>query len=194
MKYIYSLTPVFNDWESFNVLINHVEKLQKIYLNKYVFVIIAVNDGSTDLQISKAIKSNITTLNLKVNIGYQRAIAVGLQYIYNELERKDFIVVMDSDGEDRPEDIITLIEKAPKQDNKKIIFAQRQKRLESFLFKIGHIIYKKLFHFLAGQKIYFGNFSVILDALLLKVVHQNNIWNHFSGGIIQSEIPFDKVL
>lgn len=194
MKYIYCLTPVFNDWGSFNVLTNHIEKLQEIYIDKYIFAIIAVNDGSTEPNISKTTEIKTTTLNLKVNIGHQRAIAVGLQYIYNELGQKDFIVVMDSDGEDSPEDIITLIEKAQKEDNKKIIFAQRQKRQESFLFKTGYIIYKKLFHFLTGQKINFGNFSVIPNALLSKVVHQNNIWNHFSGGIIQSKISFDKVL
>ena len=47
---------------------------------------------------------------------------------------------------------------------------------------------------MTGQKINFGNFSVIPKKLLGKVVHQNNIWNHYSGGIIQSKIPFDKVL
>ncbi|MGA1227594.1 MAG: glycosyltransferase [Tamlana sp.] len=194
IKYIYCLTPVYNDWESFEVLTKHIENLQKRYLNKYVFSIIVVNDGSTEERNLKKAKLNITVLNLKINIGHQRAIAVGLQYFYNELEHKDFVVVMDSDGEDNPEDIITLIEKSEEGNNKQIIFAQRKKRQESFLFKVGYIIYKKLFYFLTGQKINFGNFSVIPKELLSKVIHQNNIWNHFSGGIIQSRIPFDKVL
>ena len=160
------------------------------------FSIIVVNDGSTE-ENKIELKNNFidtTILNLKVNIGHQRAIAVGLQYIYNEKDDYDYVVVMDSDGEDKPEDIILLLEKATKEGSKKIIFAQRKKRQESILFKTGYFFYKYLFYFLTGQKINFGNFSVIPKKLIGKVVHQNNIWNHYSGGIIQSKIPFDKVL
>ena len=135
----------------------------------------------------------ILVLNLKVNVGHQRAIAVGLQYIYNEINNADFVVVMDSDGEDNPDDIVALLDSSIHQKDSKIIFAQRKKRQESTLFKIGYFFYKYLFYFLSGQKISFGNFSLIPKKLLGKVVHQNNIWNHYSGGIIQSKIPFDKV-
>lgn len=194
MKKIYCLTPVFNDWESSEVLTSQIENLQAKHSEKYIFSLIAINDGSTEQQILNHNRINVIVINLKINIGHQRAIATGLQYIYNEIEQKDYVVVMDCDGEDRPEDIMLLIEKAEKEKNKKIIFAQRKKRQESLMFKFGYLIYKKLFYFFTGQKINFGNFSVIPDALLSKVVHQNNIWNHFSGGIIQSKISFDKVL
>ena len=76
----------------------------------------------------------------------------------------------------------------------KLFLHKEKKRQESILFKMGYLFYKYLFCFLTGQKISFGNFSIIPKALLSKVVHQNNIWNHYSGGIIQSKIPFDKVL
>lgn len=194
-KKIYCLTPVFNDWESLHVLITQMEKIQ-VNNSNINFSIIVVNDGSTE-ENKIELKNNFidtTILNLKVNIGHQRAIAVGLQYIYNEKDDYDYVVVMDSDGEDKPEDIILLLEKATKEDSKKIIFAQRKKRQESILFKTGYFFYKYLFYFLTGQKINFGNFSVIPKKLIGKVVHQNNIWNHYSGGIIQSKIPFDKVL
>lgn len=175
--------------------------IQEIYqlkqnLSTYDFFIVAVNDGSTqDLPEDFDYKNIPTTvLNLKINIGHQRAIAVGLQYIYNEVSDYDFVVVMDSDGEDKPQDIKDLIGKAEHENEKKIIFAQRKKRQESTFFKIGYFFYKYLFYFLTGQKISFGNFSIIPKKLLSKVVHQNNIWNHYSGGIIQSKIPFEKVL
>ncbi len=194
-KKIYCLTPVFNDWESLHVLITQMEKIQ-VNNSNINFSIIVVNDGSTE-ENKIELKNNFidtTILNLKVNIGHQRAIAVGLQYIYNEKDDYDYVVVMDCDGEDKPEDIILLLEKATKEGSKKIIFAQRKKRQESILFKTGYFFYKYLFYFLTGQKINFGNFSVIPKKLIGKVVHQNNIWNHYSGGIIQSKIPFDKVL
>ena len=62
-------------------------------------------------------------MNLKINIGHQRAIAVGLQYIYNEIDEYDYVVVMDSDGEDIPSQIEQLLEKAELEQSKKIIFA-----------------------------------------------------------------------
>lgn len=194
-KNIYCLTPIYNDWDSFAVLIQEICN-QKQDLKQYNFFVVAVNDGSTeDLPEDFDYKNiPVTVLNLKINIGHQRAIAVGLQYIYNEVSDYDFVVVMDSDGEDKPQDIKELINKAQQEKEKKIIFAQRKKRQESTFFKVGYFFYKYLFYFLTGQKISFGNFSVIPSKLLSKVVHQNNIWNHYSGGIIQSKIPFEKVL
>ena len=193
-KNIYCLTPVFNDWESFAILLQELTKIKQQCTN-YNFFIVAVNDGSTE-DLSKDfsfIDIPISILNLKINIGHQRAIAVGLQYIYNEVSDYEFVVVMDSDGEDKPQDIKELISKAEQEKGKKIIFAQRKKRQESAFFKTGYFFYKYLFYFLTGQKISFGNFSIIPKKLLSKVVHQNNIWNHYSGGIIQSKIPFDMV-
>jgi hypothetical protein len=153
-----------------------------------------VNDGSIQERINFNSKLTTTFLNLKLNIGHQRAIAVGLQYIYNQISDFDFVVVMDCDGEDKPEHIIPLLIKAESEDCKKIVFAQRNKRQESYIFKIGYILYKYLFYFLTGQKINFGNYSIIPKNILSKVVHQSNIWNHYSGSIIQSKVPFDKLL
>jgi hypothetical protein len=195
IKNIYCLLPVFNDWESFSILINNIETLQKLHSEKYLFSIIAVNDGSNE-ELDEDIFSheiNYTILNLKINIGHQRAIAVGLQYIYNEVDDLDYVIVMDSDGDDNPDDISILLEKSI-QAPSKIIFAQRNKRQESSLFKLGYFFYKYLFYFLTGQKINFGNFSLIPKKLLGRVVNQSNIWNHYSGGILQSKIPYDKVL
>ena len=195
IKNIYCLAPVFNDWESFSILIDNIKSLQKKHSDQYVFSIISINDGSTEEVAITSYESEmeILVLNLKVNVGHQRAIAVGLQYIYNEINNADFVVVMDSDGEDNPDDIVALLDSSIHQKDSKIIFAQRKKRQESTLFKIGYFFYKYLFYFLSGQKISFGNFSLIPKKLLGKVVHQSNIWNHYSGGIIQSKIPFDKV-
>ncbi len=192
-KKIYFITPVYNDWESFVVLVDNIQRIQEQQPN-LSFTIVAVNDGSYEERAEYKFDLPLIVLNLKVNIGHQRAIAVGLQYIYNEIIDYDYVVVLDSDGEDKPEDFMLLFNKAENHESSKIIFAQRQKRQESLIFKVGYFFYKNLFQVLTGQKINFGNFSIIPKKLLSKVVHQNNIWNHYSGGIIQSKIPFDKVL
>ena len=196
IKKVYCLTPVYNDWDSLKILLDHIELIQHSLPQHIALSLVAIDDGSTeesDLDIH-AFNMPIKIVNLKVNIGHQRAIAVGLQYINKEINDCDYILVLDGDGEDKPEDIPTLIEKCLSHQSDKIIFAQRQKRQESLLFKTGYFFYKYLFCFLTGQEINFGNFSIIPKRLLGKVVHQNNIWNHYSGSIIQSKIPFDKVL
>jgi hypothetical protein len=194
IKKILCLTPVYNDWDSLNVLVENISFIQNEFKNKVIISLLIVNDGSIQERINFNSKLTTTFLNLKLNIGHQRAIAVGLQYIYNQISDFDFVVVIDCDGEDKPEHIIPLLIKAESEDCKKIVFAQRNKRQESYIFKIGYILYKYLFYFLTGQKINFGNYSIIPKNILSKVVHQSNIWNHYSGSIIQSKVPFDKLL
>ncbi|WP_282786528.1 glycosyltransferase [Flavobacterium croceum] len=192
-KHIICLTPVYNDWESFSMLISNIEKT--VSKSNYTVQVVVVNDGS--LEEFQGINNNQTAieiLDLKTNIGHQRAIAVGLQYINDNKNDFDYVIVLDSDGEDRPEDILKLIKKCETVNNNKIIFAQRNKRQESLTFRIGYYFYKIIFNWLTGQTINFGNFSCIPHKLVKRVAIQDNLWNHYSGSIIQSKTPFDKVL
>jgi hypothetical protein len=194
LKKIICLTPVYNDWDSFLILVRTIEKTYCIEQKKYLIQIVAINDGSIDEIDNFKSEIEIEIITLKVNIGHQRAIAVGLQYINDVKSNFDYVVVLDSDGEDKPEDIVHLISKCETINDKKIVFAQRKKRQESAFFKIGYFFYKYIFYCLTGQKINFGNFSCIPQKLLKRVVVQDNLWNHYSGSIIQSRTPFDKVL
>ncbi|MGD0020855.1 MAG: glycosyltransferase [Smithellaceae bacterium] len=186
------ISPIFNDWESFILLLQRIDTEMA---NKNLQVqVLAVNDGSiTDFNINKDWRhiSRIQKLNLIRNIGHQRAIAVGLSYCWQE-DISDYIVVMDADGEDKPEDISLLIDFSKKKPNH-IIFAQRLKRSENFLFKLGYIVYKTVYRVLTGAPISFGNFCLIPIKLLDNVVHHSEIWNHFSAGINRSMIPFSIV-
>jgi len=191
-KKIICIIPVYNDWESFYILCGKLNNLSKSS-NEFYLEIVVVNDCSTDDYYPQILEINTEILNLKINIGHQRAIAVGLQYTYSEKKDYDYVVVMDGDGEDLPEQISMIYNKSKIENDKKIIFAERNKRHESYFFKVGYFFYKRLFFILTDQKISFGNFSLIPKNLLLQVVHLNSIWNHYSGGIIQSKIPFDKI-
>ncbi|MVO10611.1 glycosyltransferase [Flavobacterium sp. TP390] len=194
-KKVICLTPVYNDWESFKILIQKIESLYFLESKTIDIQVIAINDGSSlEFFDDNFTKVPFSIVNLKKNVGHQRAIAIGLQYINDQINNFDYVVVLDSDGEDRPEDIITLLQKAEALNSKKIIFAQRKKRQESLVFKIGYFFYKQFFYFLTKQKINFGNFSCIPAELLKKIIVQENLWNHYSGSIIQSKIPFDKIL
>ncbi len=193
LKKLICLTPVYNDWESFSVLVNTISNTYSNH-NNLDFQIVAINDGSIDDRQHLDIDVPIEIINLKVNVGHQRAIAIGLQYIADVKSDFDYVVVLDSDGEDKPEDISALVTKSQSLNDRKIIFAQRKKRSESSFFKIGYFFYKTIFYFLTGQKISFGNFSCIPKKLLKNIIVQENLWNHYSGSIIQSRTPYDKIL
>lgn len=161
-KHIICLTPAYNDWESFQLLVEGIEGEFRAK-EHYSIQIVVVDDGSTDsFEASELLtKIPITIVTLKKNLGHQRAIATGLQFIYAEKSDYDFIIVLDSDGEDRPQDILKLVSKCEELSEKKIVFAQRKKRQEPILFKTGYLIYKHIFKLFTGTQISFGNFSCI---------------------------------
>jgi hypothetical protein len=196
LKKIICVIPVYNDWESFSMLVRAIENTYCTPQKKFVIDIVVINDDSFEEK-----ENNISTgeiqieiINLKANIGHQRAIAVGLQFVNDTKSNFDYVVVLDSDGEDKPEDLVYLVSKCEDENDQKIIFAQRKKREESFFFKIGYFFYKTIFYLLTGQKINFGNFSCIPKKLLKRLVVQDNLWNHYSGSVIQSKTPFSKVI
>jgi len=195
-EHIICLMPVYDDWDSFSILVKNIEDQLSPFSKTYAISIIAVDDSSNQEFDVTAFSDNIPVevVSLNKNIGHQRAIAAGLQYVHDSKKVFDYLIVMDSDGEDRPENILQLVDKSRDLNNSKIIFAQRKKRQESLTFKTGYFFYKHIFYALTGQRISFGNFSCIPKKLLKKVVVQDNLWNHYSGGIIQSRIPFDTIL
>jgi hypothetical protein len=194
VRKVLCLTPVYDDWDSFTILINNIR--QQFQNDNFSVEVIAVNDNSNQEFDIAAFPADIPieVVSLKKNVGHQRAIAIGLQYIFSTDRPYDFIVVMDSDGEDMPEHIKDLVSKCMAVNETRIVFAKRKKRKESFVFKTGYFFYKYFFYMLTGQKISFGNYSCIPRRFLKKIVYNENLWNHYSGCIIQSKIPFDTVL
>ena len=183
------VTPVFNDWLALDLL---VQKIQGLYADKYEIHYYAVDDGSSSTQVPKSLSEtvNFNIIQLTRNLGHQRAIVIGLCHV-SENFSGDGVVVMDSDGEDRPEDIQALIDALERKE--KIVFASRSERQESFLFKFLYYWYKFTFRMLTSQKISFGNFCIVPQSSLKKLVYMSEIWNHFSGGVIRSRLSYKEV-
>jgi glycosyltransferase involved in cell wall biosynthesis len=104
------LIPVFNDWQSLSKLMNNIDnEIQNI---NHEISIIIVDDASTfDRQLETENLSNINSIKIlvmKENKGHARCIAAGLKYIF-EKEEFDYVIPMDGDGEDRPEEIKEFI-------------------------------------------------------------------------------------
>ena len=188
--------PSFNDWEALEKLLLLIDEIilpQGINLE-----VVIVDDYSTrpipdslTHQEHRQIRA-VNILRLRRNVGHQRAIAVGLSYVYRHLDC-DWVIVMDGDGEDNPLAIEHLLDVSDKTGNNKIIFAKRSKRSESHTFKFFYFIYKKLYLLLTGREISVGNFSLLPAYLLKNVVVISEIWNHYSSGIYRSRIPYLEV-
>jgi len=186
------IMPVFNDWSALDPLLRQLdEELSRQNLEAEILVI---DDGSTIKAPAhlgaagfKRI-ARIEILRLRRNLGHQRAIAIALAHIEEKVPCQA-VVVMDADGEDKPEDAIKLIEEYRRGDQEKVIFAQRVKRSENLLFRVSYFIYKRLYKALTGQEIRIGNFSLIPRQLLTQIVVVSEIWNHYSSGILKARIP-----
>jgi|TARA_B100001079_G_scaffold91384_1_gene78366 hypothetical protein len=177
------LIPIYNDWQSVFKLLENINS-EIIGLEDEISVII-VNDASTEQRSEFNFSLNnlksIKVINMKENRGHARCNAAGLKYI-NEKEDFDYIIPMDGDGEDRPEEIKLLIEKA-KDYPDTVITANRVKRSEGPIFKLGYQIHKYLTYIFTGESIKFGNYTCLPKFVVTKMVEEASTWSSFSGSL-----------
>lgn len=187
--------PVFNDWDC---VLQLMEQLDATGLQLRITIhVILVNDGSTvpppeRFAASLRAIQAVEVVHLRRNVGHQRAIALGLAFI-NENLTADAVIVMDGDGEDSPRDIQTLLQKCVETGCSKIIFAKRRKRTEGLVFRLGYVSYKVLHFLLTGRGVNIGNFSVIPASVLPNVVGVSELWNHYAAGVVHARLPMDVV-
>lgn len=188
--------PIYNDWGSLAILlreINQVAANRDLHLH-----VVIIDDGSTQScsMIREEVQGlihieRIIVLHLACNLGHQKAIALGLAYI-NKNFKFDQVIVMDSDGEDRPDDILRLLDEHRQSPNA-IIFGRRTRRSEDRIFRFFYVLYKIGFRLLTGAEISFGNFALIPAQMLKRIVYLPEIWNHFAAGIIRSRLPWQAL-
>ena len=193
------LMPVFNDWHALALLLPALDQalgnsrlpsgaLQQID-------VLVVNDGSTQTteqgwlaQHYEHIRS-VQILHLRRNLGHQRAIAVGLVHIYTHWPCEG-VVVMDGDGEDRPRDVVRLIEEFRRHGQRTIIFAERAKRLERISFRFSYWLYRTTHLMLTGVRVRVGNFSIVPWQAVERLVIVSEIWNHYAAAIFRARLPY----
>ena len=184
---IYILIPIFNDWDSVTELLKNID-IEIKNLNHEVSVII-INDASTEIkEINTLTLKNINSaeiVNMTKNQGHSRCIASGLKYIFKEKDF-DYVIPMDGDGEDRPEEIIDFIQLADHSENKTII-GERIKRSEGFFFKLCYQFHKYLTLAFTGESIKFGNFTCLSKSTIEKMLNEKATWNSFSGSLKKVE-------
>ena len=181
------LIPIFNDWQSVSKL---VEEINNLSIDpKFEVSIIIVNDASKhDRQHEKKSLENIHSikiLNMKINQGHARCIATGLKHIYDK-EDFDYVIPMDGDGEDRPEEIKDFLNQIENLNNKPII-GNRIKRSENLLFKVCYQLHKLVTLIFTGKSIKFGNYSCLPKTTVEKMINERATWNSFSGSLTKIE-------
>ncbi|MBC8152404.1 MAG: glycosyltransferase, partial [Bacteroidetes bacterium] len=184
--------PLFNDWEALTMLLERIRQTVDTPLRDRLAFLIVDDCSSTDfVPLPAHVGQSLAVLRLYRNLGHQKAIALGLSYLADQPDQHPTIV-MDSDGEDQPEDMIKLVEESLRKPGH-IVFAHRAKRHESLMFRTFYSVYKNVFRLLTGKVITFGNFSLIPAGLLRKLAHVTEIWNNYPGGIIRSRLPYTAV-
>jgi len=183
MKKITILIPVYNDWQSIFKLLSNINS--KVSALEGEFSLIIVNDASTEnrpeLLTDLVSLKSIQIINMKENKGHARCNAVGLKHI-NENEDFDYIIPMDGDGEDRPEELSLLIEKTKDYPNT-VITADRVKRSEGFIFKFCYLVHKYLTFIFTGQTIKFGNYTCLPKLVVNEMINESATWSSFSGSL-----------
>ena len=181
------LVPVYNDWQSVYKLLNEIDNLQ---LEKnFEISILIVNDASNhDRPEEEKVFENIQSikiLNMKKNQGHARCIATGLKYIFEKGDF-DYVIPMDGDGEDRPEEIKDFLEQTKKSNNQPIV-GERIKRSENMIFKLCYQFHKMITFTFTGKSIKFGNFTCLPKSTVEKMVNEKATWNSFSGSLKKIE-------
>ena len=183
MKKIKILIPIYNDWQSVFKLLENINS--EVSNLSHEFSIIIVNDGSTEskreLPLNLDNLNSIKIINMKENQGHARCNATGLKHIF-ENEEFDYVIPMDGDGEDRPEEIKQLIDNLNYQPDKPIV-GERIKRSEGIFFKFCYFVHKIITSTFTGQSIKYGNYTCLPKSIVEKMISEKATWSSFSGSL-----------
>ena len=183
MKKVIILIPVYNDWESLNKLLSEMNEIIKSF-SDINFECLIVNDASTILLPEFKKPSNfrsIELLNMKENRGHARCNAFGIRYVFQN-KKFDNLILMDGDGEDRPVEIKSLVEKIRENPNVSVV-AKRVKRSEGPFFQSLYQLHKIITYIFTGQNVNFGNYSLLTKNDVEKLHSKASLWSSYSGSV-----------
>jgi len=189
------LIPIYNDWDSLRELL---VQLDQAFTFEYRLHLVLVDDASTQPKPDDLIGRSLTVfasvvhLQLKCNLGHQRAIATALSWI-GSTENTRPVIVMDGDGEDKPSDVPRLLHVFSEIGGNTAVFAERTKRSESLLFKLFYNLYRWLHWLMIGLPVKIGNFSIIPPPYVEGLVVSNYLWYHFAATVVRTRMPYITV-
>jgi len=193
MKKFTILIPIYNDWESLAKLLNNInENIKNIKGAQFDCVII--NDCSTIINPKIKIPPQINSMkiiHMSKNKGHARCNAFGINYLSDNPDF-DYVILMDGDGEDRPEEIKLLVDKILLEPNKSVV-AKRIKRSEGLLFQMLYKLHKYLTLLTTGKLINFGNYSCLTKNDLKNLSTKASLWSSYSGSLKHNVKNYNEV-
>lgn len=187
MNKIKILIPIYNDWNSLSRLVEEINS--EAYKVQEELSVIIINDCSLELKLIEVKNfdkiNSVKIISLKEKRGHSRCIATGLKYIY-ENEEFDYIITMDGDGEDRPQEVKDFIQNSNYTPEKTIV-GERVKISENIFFKFCYNVHKILTYFFTGKSIKFGNFTCLTKLTVEKLLNEKASWSSFSGALEKVE-------
>jgi glycosyltransferase involved in cell wall biosynthesis len=134
------LLPAYNEEQSIGSTIREIKQLHPN------FEILVVDDGSSDKTRQEAINAGANVMRHPHNIGNGAAIKAGLRYASGE-----WVLMMDADGQHRPEDIARLLEF--KDDYDMVVGARSRGSKTSWHRDLANFIYNWLATYVTKFKI-----------------------------------------
>jgi glycosyltransferase involved in cell wall biosynthesis len=180
------LIPVYNDWDAVSLLLARLDDVVTFPID-----VLLVDDGSTDPASVDGPFTRIgrvDVLQLRRNLGHQRAIAVALFHIATQAPHAA-VVVMDGDGEDRPDHVPILLAEYERLGRHRVVFAARSKRLEGTIFQAFYGIYRLVHRVLTGMTVRIGNFSVLPPEAISRLMVAPELWNHYAATVVRTRLP-----
>ena len=181
MKKFKILIPCYNDWQSLFKLLDNIDN--NITMFDAEFTVLIVNDCSTEKMPKpsfsfKKIKS-IDLINIKKNQGHTRCNATGIKYL-SEKKNFDYMILMDGDGEDNPDDLPLIIKNILENKNISVV-ATRKKRSEGLLFTILYNLHKIITLIFTGKNINFGHYCCLTRNDVILLSSKKTLWSNFAG-------------
>ncbi len=195
LRSVLFVIPVFDDWEAAGLLLYDLGTVAR--REGWRAEVLLVDDGSTepwevDLGPPPEGIARLDVLELRRNVGHQRAIAVGLAWAHEHREA-DAVVVMDGDGEDRPESVPGLLAKVPEAGHRAVVFAKRARRSESLLFRLMYHAFRVFHRVFTGRRVEVGNFSAMSWGALDRLMGLPEMGHHYAAAVEKARIPMLKV-
>ena len=193
MKKFKILMPCYNDWSSIFKLLENID--QEIKKLKGEFSVLIVNDGSNEkMPESKKVYTNIESvkvINMKKNQGHTRSYATGIRYL-SKKENYDYLILMDGDGEDRPEEIKLLVNKVLNNEDVSVV-AKRVKRSEGLIFSILYNLHKLITLVFTGRIMNFGHYSCLTKKDVDFISLKESLWGNYSGTVKKFISKLDNI-
>lgn len=184
------VVPIYNDWPSLKRLIQDVAS----FPGPRPFLIL-VDDGSSepgpDAETLAGADPGGEILRLRRNVGHQQAIAIGL---CRAIARNGAgpIIIMDGDGEDRPEDVGRLLGGLATRPGA-VIVAERARRHAALGFRLFYRLYGATFRALTGRHLGFGNFCALMPGTARRLSQMPELNLHLAATVLRSGLPVERL-